>query len=152
MNGKYIFTYDIGTSGCKAAIFDTKLQLIAQTSEAYPIYYPKEGYAEQDADDYWESVKVTTKRLIQETGIKSEEILEIVYDSQGNCTVPIDNKGNPLMRCINWLDIRAASITSLYKKGLIKISGYGLRKLLMFLKITGGAPGLNRKDPISHRL
>ncbi len=150
MNGKYIFTYDIGTSGCKAAIFDTKLQLIAQTSETYPIYYPKEGCAEQDADDYWKSVKVTTKRLFQETGIKSEEILGIVYDSQGNCTVPIDNKGNPLMRCINWLDVRAASITSLYKKGLIKISGYGLRKLLMFLKITGGAPGLNGKDPISH--
>jgi len=150
MNGKYIFTYDIGTSGCKAAIFDTKLKLITKVSETYPIYYPKEGCAEQEAEDYWQSVKKSTKFLIQETGIKSEEILAIVYDSQANCTVPIDNKGNPLMRCINWLDIRAASITSLYTKGLIKISGYGLRKLLMFLKITGGAPGLNGKDPISH--
>ena len=150
MNGKYIFTYDLGTSGCKAAIFDTKLKLIAKVSEIYPIYYPKEGCAEQEAEDYWQSVIKSTKYLIQETGIKPEEILGIVYDSQANCTVPIDNKGNPLMRCINWLDVRAASITSLYTKGLIKISGYGLRKLLMFLKITGGAPGLNGKDPISH--
>ena len=150
MNAKYIFTYDVGTSGCKVAIFDKELKLIAQNSESYPMYYPKEGCAEQEADDYWQSVKKTTKFLLQKTGIKSEEILGIIYDSQANCTVAIDNKGNPLMRCINWLDVRAASITSLYTKGLIKISGYGLRKLLMFLKITGGAPGLNGKDPISH--
>lgn len=150
MNGKYIFTYDIGTSGCKAAIFDTKLQFIAQASKNYPIYYPKEGYAEQDANDFWESVKETTKNLLQKTGITPEEIIAIVYDSQANCTIPIDKKGNPLMRSINWLDVRAASITSRYSKGIIKISGYGLRKLLMFLKISGGAPGLNGKDPISH--
>ena len=150
MNGKYIFTYDIGTSGCKAAIFDIKLNLVAKTSETYPLYYPKEGCAEQEAEDYWQSVKQCTKSLIREKNIKSDEILGIVYDSQANCTVPIDDKGTPLMRCINWLDVRAASITSLYTKGLIKISGYGLRKLLMFLKITGGAPGLNGKDPISH--
>ncbi|MEJ2295569.1 MAG: FGGY family carbohydrate kinase [Candidatus Lokiarchaeota archaeon] len=150
MNGKYIFTYDIGTSGCKAAIFDTKLQFIAQASKNYPIYYPKEGYAEQDANDFWESVKETTKNLLQKTGITSEEIIAIVYDSQANCTIPIDKKGNLLMRSINWLDVRAASVTSRYSKGIIKISGYALRKLLMFLKISGGAPGLNGKDPISH--
>jgi len=150
MNGKYIFTYDIGTSGNKAAIFDTKLNLIAQVSDSYPIYYPKEGCAEQNADDYWRSVKVTTNKLLQETRIKSEDILGIIFDSQANCTVPIDRNGTPLMRCISWLDVRAANITHLYKKGIIKISGYGMRKLLMFLKITGGAPGLNGKDPISH--
>jgi xylulokinase len=150
MNGKYIFTYDIGTSGCKAAVFDLKLNVIGQVSESYPTYYPKEGWAEQDAEDYWRAVKVTTKKLIQETEIRAGDILGIVYDSQANCTVPIDKGGIPLMKCINWLDTRAASVTHLYKKGLIKISGYGLRKLLMFLKITGGAPGLNGKDPISH--
>ncbi|MFX1419396.1 MAG: FGGY-family carbohydrate kinase, partial [Promethearchaeota archaeon] len=52
----------------------------------------------------------------------------------------------------SWLDTRAAPITSKFSKGIIKISGYGLRTILMFLKITGGAPGLNGKDPISHIL
>jgi len=150
LNDKYIFTYDIGTSGCKAAIFDTELKLIAQTSENYPIYYPKEGYVEQDVKDYWDAVKSCTKKLLQDTDITSKDILGIIYDSQANCTIAIDEKGSPLMRAINWLDVRAASITSLYSKGLIKISGYSLRKLLMFLKIAGGPPGLTGKDPISH--
>jgi xylulokinase len=152
MNGKYILAYDLGTAGNKVALFNTKLELIKDVTEKYPMYYPQPGWAEQDADDYWNSVITATKKIIQGNNIKPEDIMALVFDCQMNCTVAIDQEGNPLMRCINWLDTRAASITKKFRKGMIKISGFGLKNLLMFIKITGGAPGLNGKDPISHIL
>ncbi len=150
--GKYILTHDLGTSGNKAALFDLNLDLISQTKEIYPLYYPKLGWAEQNPDDYWNAVKKATNTIIQQSNIAPDEILALVFDCQMNCTIPIDNEGNALMKTISWLDTRAAQITKKFSKGLIKISGYGLKKLLMFLKITGGAPGFNGKDPISHIL
>jgi len=152
MNGKYIIAHDLGTTGNKAAIFDSRLTLIADEMIKYPLIYPKPGWAEQNAMDYWNSVVNTTKTLMQANKINSEDVLALVFDCQMNCTVPIDQDGNPLMNCINWLDTRAAQTTHKFRKGPIKISGFGLKNLLMFIKITGGAPGTNGKDPIAHIL
>ena len=152
LEGKYILSHDLGTSGNKAALFNLNLELISQTKEPYSLYYPKPGWAEQNPEDYWHAVKKATNRIIQQSNIDPNEILAVIFDCQMNCTIPIDNEGNTLMKSISWLDTRAASVTRKFSKGLIKISGYGLRKLLMFLKITGGAPGFNGKDPISHIL
>ncbi len=152
MEGKYILTHDLGTSGNKAVLFNLNLDVISQIKVDYPLYYPKPGWAEQNPEDYWDAVKESTHTLIQQNNIDPDEIITLALDCQMNCTVPIDNNGNPLMNCINWLDTRAAPLTRKFSKGIIKISGYGLKNILMFLKITGGAPGFNGKDPISHIL
>jgi len=152
MEGKYILTYDLGTASNKAALFDLDLNLLYHAIEKYPMHYPKPGWAEQDAEDWWNSVKKTTHSIIQGYKLDPNDVIALSFDCQGNCTVPIDQVGNPLMRSINWLDTRASIVAHKFSKGIIKISGFGLRKLLMFLKITGGAPGHNGKDPISHIL
>lgn len=152
MEGKYILTHDLGTSGNKAVLFDLNLDVISQVKVDYPLYYPKSSCVEQNPNDYWDVVKESSRTLLHETNIDPEEIITLALDCQMNCTIPIDVDGRPLMNCINWLDMRAAPITRKFSKGIIKISGYGLRNILMFIKITGGAPGFNGKDPISHIL
>ncbi|MFX0002353.1 MAG: FGGY-family carbohydrate kinase [Candidatus Hodarchaeota archaeon] len=152
MEKKYILAHDLGTSGNKAVIYDYDLNVISQTKIDYPLYYPKSGWAEQKPNDYWDAVKKGTNIIINESSVDKNEINALTFDCQMNCTIPIDNNGNPLMNSISWLDTRAAPLTHMYSKGVIKISGYGLKKILMFLKITGGAPGFNGKDPISHLL
>ena len=152
LTDKFILAHDLGTTGNKGALFDINLNLISQTKVDYPLLYPKPGWAEQNAEDYWNSVVKATHTLINETKVNQNDILALIFDCQMNCTVPIDIEGIPLMNCINWLDTRAAAITHKFTKGIIKISDHGLRKLLMFIKITGGAPGINGKDPISHIL
>ncbi|MEJ2251176.1 MAG: FGGY-family carbohydrate kinase [Candidatus Lokiarchaeota archaeon] len=149
---KYILTHDLGTTGNKAALFDDKLNLIHKTKFDYPIFYPKKGWAEQDAEDYWNSVIQSTKVLLDEKNIEPSDIQGLIFDCQMNCTIPIDEQGKPLMRAISWLDTRAANVTKKFRKGLIKVSGFGIGNLLRFIKITGGAPGINGKDPISHIL
>jgi xylulokinase len=149
---KYILTHDLGTSGNKTVLFDLDLNVISQTKIEYPLFYPKSGWAEQNPSDYWDAVKKGTNICMKESNINQNEILALTFDCQMNCTIPIDKDGNPLMNSVSWLDTRAAPLTRLFSKGLVKISGYGLSNILMFLKITGGAPGFNGKDPISHIL
>ena len=152
MKGKYVLTHDLGTTGNKSALYDFNLNLVAQAKSDYALHYPKPGWAEQDANDYWKAVKENTQKILKDNNINPDDIQGMIFDSQGNCTVPIDSDGNPLMGCINWLDTRAASLIQKAFSGVIKVSGYGLRKMLRHLKITGGAPGLTGKDPIAHIL
>jgi xylulokinase len=153
MTGKYVIAYDFGTSGNKAAIFDSQLNCIAQTKEEYPIYYPKPGWAEQDAEDFWKSVVITTQRLIQESSINPEDVKALVSTCQMNCTIPIDKEGKPLMNCISWLDTRAEDIILKIMHGWPMIKGfYSVKKILKWIKITGGGPGPQGKDPVSHYL
>jgi len=152
MVNQYILAHDLGTTGNKAVLFDLKLNAIHYEKVSYPIYYPNEGWAEQEPEDFWNAVKKSTNEIIKNANINKQDIIAMVFDCQMNCTIPINQEGNALMRCISWLDTRASIVTRKFTKGLIKIAGFGLRKLLLFIKVTGGAPGVNGKDPISHIL
>lgn len=43
----YLLGIDIGTSACKVAVFEKSGTVVAAANGDYPVYYPKEGWAEQ---------------------------------------------------------------------------------------------------------
>ena len=43
---------DIGTSACKAALFDEDGRVLAAKSQAYPVNYPGPGMVEQDPEEW----------------------------------------------------------------------------------------------------
>ena len=49
----YLIGIDIGTSGCKIAVFNKAGEVLAAQSGTYPVYYPKPGWAEQNPEDWW---------------------------------------------------------------------------------------------------
>ena len=44
---RYVIGVDLGTSGTKTVLFDEKGTVIASMTIEYPMYQPKNGYAEQ---------------------------------------------------------------------------------------------------------
>jgi xylulokinase len=50
------------------------------------------------------------------------------------------------------MDTRGAKYIEKLNKGLLKVSGYNMRKMLSFIKRTGGGPAQHGKDPIGHIL
>jgi xylulokinase len=147
---KYILAHDVGTSGSKGTLIDLKLHVAASESAEYHVLFPKKGYAEQNPEDWWNAVTKTTEILLEKTGIKGEDIAGVVFSAQMAGTIPIDEKGTPLMNCLTWLDSRsAAQAKKIIGNSILKISGYSLIPLLQFLRITGGAPGIAGKDAIS---
>jgi len=146
----YILAHDVGTSGSKGTLIDTELNIIASESAGYEVLFPEKGYAEQNPEDWWDAVVKTTKRLLEKTRIKTEDIAGVVFSAQMAGTVPVDEEGNPLMNCLTWLDTRAAiQAKRIIGSGLLKVSGYSVVPLLRFLRITGGGPGVAGKDAVS---
>jgi len=110
MMEKYLLGIDIGTSACKAAAFRINGEVAAAASESYPVYYPKEGWAEQDPNDWWNAVCKAIKQVIDSGGIKPYEIAGIGVGGQSWSAIALDKNGKVLTNTPIWMDTRAQPI------------------------------------------
>ena len=80
----FILTYDIGTTGVKTCLFevDKAIKLLASTSAGYPLYILEGGGAEQDGDDWWNGMAVSTKELFGKVDVTPDQIEGISFCSQ----------------------------------------------------------------------
>lgn len=107
---KLLLGIDIGTSACKIAIFNKQGEVLAQSSQQYPIYYPNPGWVEQSPDEWWHSVCQGIKDCIAKGKIEPSKIVGIGIAGQGWSAIPVDREGNCLSRTPIWLDTRAKEI------------------------------------------
>jgi xylulokinase len=149
---KYILAIDHGTSSVKSSIVSTRGDVIQWVFEETITHSDKEGFAEQDPDDWWSAIKSTVKKVIENADIKVEDIVGVCNTSQWSGTVALDEDGNHLMNGIISRDFRGAKYIEKLNRGLLKVSGYNMRKMLSFIKRTGGGPALHGKDSIAHIL
>ncbi|MHA1563462.1 MAG: xylulokinase [Promethearchaeota archaeon] len=149
---KYILAVDHGTSGVKVAIISTHGEVLGWEFEKTPLFLLPNGGAEQDPKDWWNAFLISAKRLIAKKPVPVEDIIAICVSAQWSCTVAVDSNGNHLMNALSWLDARGSPYIKKKMKGLINVSGYGLRKLIQWIRKTGGAPSSTGKDPIAHIL
>ena len=49
---KYLVGVDLGTSGTKAALYQTDGKLVSEATAEVPLYYPKPGIVEQENEDF----------------------------------------------------------------------------------------------------
>ena len=68
---QYLIGIDIGTSATKSVLYDPEGNVIAEKSVSYPMYQPENGWAEQDADDWWEATKSTVRTVLENSGVKA---------------------------------------------------------------------------------
>ncbi len=117
---------DIGTTGCKAAIFDAEGRLLSSSYKDYPLYSPKPGWAELDSCE----VISKCKDVIREAALKTPDdpVQAMCVSSQGEAFTPIDKSGEILRNAMVSSDSRAASLTESL------ISNFGSQKLY---EITG---------------
>ena len=152
MKQKYVLALDLGTSGSKAAIVSMHGDVLGFEFEEVPLYLPSVGAAEQDPNDWWNAIKKTITRLLEQNLVPIDDIIGFCNTSQWSGTVAVDKDGNHLHNAIIWMDTRGAPYIQKMNKGILKVSGYNIRKMLKFLKITGGGPTLSGKDPVAHIL
>lgn len=110
MKKQYLLGIDIGTSACKVAVFGREGQVIASQSGDYPVYYPQEGWAEQNPEEWWEAVCGAIRRALEKGGIQPEEIAGVGIDGQSWSAIALDKEGNVLTNTPIWMDTRAQSI------------------------------------------
>ncbi|MFT0762675.1 FGGY-family carbohydrate kinase [Scrofimicrobium sp. R131] len=105
--GPFLLGIDFGTESCRAAIFDLQGHPIGFAATPYPTHHPRPGRAEQDPGDWWEALKASVHRVMNETGVRAKDIASISYDATTMTVVAMDQNGQALTRAIMWMDVRA---------------------------------------------
>lgn len=100
----YLIGLDVGTTGCKAAVFDLDGNIKGYGFHEYDVICEKPGYGEQDASRVWELTKYVIKKAIKESGIK--EIKALSLSVQGDAVIPVDIRLNPLHNTLLGMDYR----------------------------------------------
>lgn len=109
---------DIGTSACKVAAFDTNGNVLASADRPYKVYYPNPGWAEQDADEWFNAICMATKDVLSNEAVNPKEIAGIGVDGQSWSAIPVDKDGNVLARTPIWMDTRSNEICERVKDSL----------------------------------
>lgn len=102
---KYLIGIDIGTSGTKSILFDPKGKVVASTTEEYPMYQPKNGWTEQNPNDWWRAVYKTLCKITQNV---DGEICGIGLSGQMHGLVMLDENNEVIRNAIIWCDGRTA--------------------------------------------
>ncbi|MCL2832540.1 MAG: xylulokinase [Treponema sp.] len=104
---EYILAHDLGTTGNKATLFTVKGELKSSVLYEYPVSYPHDGWVEQDPQDFWKAVCMSTGQLLEKAGIPAGDVAAICFSGQMMGCLPVDAKGSPLRPMIIWADTRA---------------------------------------------
>ncbi|MBR2278180.1 MAG: FGGY-family carbohydrate kinase [Eubacterium sp.] len=151
---KYVITYDTGTTGIKTCLIeiDKEIKIIASDTAGYSLFVDEEcgvkGAAEQDADEWWRAMCVTTKEVFRKApNVTKEQVEGISFCSAMQGLVLVDKDGNCIRRPMTYMDQRAREEL---KNGIaygVQVAGAEVKKLLKYLKYTG-AVSSSVKDPI----
>ncbi len=107
---EYVLSIDSGTQSVRAIIFNKRGQIIAsERTRIEPYFSVKPGYAEQDAEYYWESLKTTTNKLLQNFPDKNK-LKGVSVTTQRGTVINLDKNGKSLRPAIMWLDQRKADL------------------------------------------
>ena len=102
----FVAALDLGTTGCRTFIFDLGGTIIASDYQEWESYYPSPSFVEQDANVWWNSIKITIENAIKKSGIDKADIVSLSVTNQRETIVPVDKEGTPLHNAIVWQDRR----------------------------------------------
>ena len=113
----YLIGVDIGTSGTKAVLFDEYGAIIASALSEYPLYQPKNGWAEQEPIDWWTGSYTAIREVMAKAGAKPSSVKGIGLSGQMHGLVMLDKEDKVIRPAIIWCDQRTeaecAQITEL---------------------------------------
>lgn len=95
---------DVGTTGCKAVLFDVDGALLASASREYPVDIPHPSWAEQDIERVWALAVEAMGQAIAVAGIR--EVAAIGLSVHGEAVTPVAADGRPLRPTILGMDTR----------------------------------------------
>jgi xylulokinase len=105
--GATILAFDLGTTGNKATLFDETGKAVASAFRPYETIYPKAGWAEQRAEDWWNSVCESSRELVAHREIDAGDIAGVGFSGHMMGCLPVDAEGRPLFNSLIHSDGRS---------------------------------------------
>ncbi len=147
-NKNLILAVDVGTTETKAVLVGPE-GYIDSRQMSCTLSYPELSCVEQSPEDLAAAVYGTSREVLAAHPECLPGLAGLVFTSQMQNTIPIGGDGRPLMNAMSWMDQRASCfVQEELLRGIVKIEGYPLTKIIKFLRITGGMPGTTGKDSV----
>lgn len=96
---------DIGTSSVKGMLLSEKA-ILKTASREYPLYYPKDGWSEQNPQDWYDGSISVIKELVSD--IDKNSVVSISFSGQMHGLVVLDENDNVIRPAILWNDSRSS--------------------------------------------
>lgn len=97
---------DVGTTGVKGILVDNFGNVRAIENEKLNMVTPKPGWAEQNPEDWWSTVKKVLGRLTERAKELKGKIVSISTSGQMHSLVALDGSYKPICNAILWCDQR----------------------------------------------
>jgi xylulokinase len=150
MSDELCLSIDLGTGGPKIGLVDLDGEVLAVEIHSVETTYTEDGGATQDPQLWWTLICDATRRLMMRPDVTRESVKAVAVTGQYASTVPVDANGVPTGPCLMWLDSRGREFSRRVIGG--PIEGYNPRKILPFVRKSGGGPSPSGADPIGQIL
>ncbi len=113
---KYLLGIDFGGGASKATLLSEAGEVIATATYEYKTSYTKEGWVEQNPEDWYIATKENIKAVLCKSKISASDILGIALDAATHTAVLMDKNFSVLRPSIYWTDIRCLSQVQFLKE------------------------------------
>lgn len=129
---------DIGTSSCRAVVFDAGGKLLAQAQREYPVITPRAGWAELDSEQVCRSCLDVISEA--NAACNGDPVRALGTSSQGEAFTPVDAKGRCLAHAQVSFDARAADLARDWsaefgRERLYQITGHTAHPMFTLFKL-----------------
>ena len=115
--GKYIMSFDQGTTSSRCILFDKGGNIVSMAQKEFKQYYPKNGWVEHDAEEIWKTQLEVSVEAMKKADVKSSDISAIGITNQRETTVVWDKyTGKPVYNAIVWQCRRTSDYADELKK------------------------------------
>ncbi len=101
---------DVGTSGCKSAVFSETGELLTVAYEEYDMERPQTGWAQLNSLEVWDKVKATIRAAVGDHAVArgAGPVRALAVSSMGEAVVPVTRDRRILGPSILNFDVRGA--------------------------------------------
>jgi xylulokinase len=149
-SSKYVLAIDLGTGGAKVGLVDQQAKVICSAFAPLKVFFLPNGGVEHDANEWWSVISGCAKKVLTESRVAPEAVMAIGVTSMWSVIVAVDEKGEPLMNALSWMDHRGAIYNHEIMKGFPSVQGFQLGALLKYLDLHGFVP--TETDDLAHML
>ena len=106
---KYYIGIDLGTSSCKGILCDKDGKIYKQSNVGYPVLYPRDGWTEQNPDEWLCAAETILKELSR--GVE-DDVFGLSFGGQMHGLVTLDENDRVIRPAILWNDGRTEKETA----------------------------------------
>ncbi|HYF95373.1 MAG TPA: gluconokinase [Symbiobacteriaceae bacterium] len=105
---KTIVALDLGTTSCRALVFDLEGRILGQASRSYPLQTPRPGWVEQNPAVLLSAADEVVPEAVRRAGVTPPDVLGVVLCTYMHSSIAVGPTGQYLSGMITWADTRSA--------------------------------------------